>query len=182
MNNQSDKYVMASVEAIANEIKSGDTIWAGSTSSISEAFLDALAKRHNELKDVTILVAKGNRSCKILDELKYKDSFRVLSFFQEAMVQTFRKGNSANLLMASGDATIEAICKQFGVNTIAVSICPPDINDNCNVGKSGNYITTTISKYPGITKRFAIVDQNLSSAVGVEGVTSLPLSIFNLVA
>lgn len=182
MNNKSDKYVMASVEAIVNEIESGDTIWAGNTTSISVAFLDALAKRQNELKNVTILVAKGNTPCKILDELKYKDSFRVVSFFTEALVQTFKKGNASGLLMSSAETTIEAICNQFGVNTIAVSVCPPDDKKNCNVGKSGNYITTTINKYSGITKRFAIVDQNLSSAVGNESETTLPLSIFDLVA
>lgn len=83
--------------------------------------------------------------------------------------------------MSSGETTIEAICKQFGVNTIAVSVCPPDENENCNVGKSGNYITTTISKYPGIKKRFAIVDENLSYAAGngKPGHTTATISILN---
>ena len=182
MNNQTEKYVMASVDTIASEIKSGDTIWVGSTTSISTAFLDALSKRQNELENVTILAAKGNIPCKILDELKYKGSFRVLSFFTEALVETFQKGDNTGLLMSTADTTIEAICKQFGVNTIAVSVCPPDTEEKCNVGRSGNYITTTISKYSGITKRYAIIDQNLPAAVGNDSETTLPLSVFNLVA
>lgn len=91
MNNKSDKYVMASIEAIVNEMRSGDTIWAGSTTSISVAFLDALAKRQNELKNVTILVARGNKPCKILDELKYKILSAFSPFLQKPWYRPLKR-------------------------------------------------------------------------------------------
>lgn len=182
MNNNKENTSMLSVEAAANEIKSGDTIWVGCESSISKSFLDALAERHNELNDVTILAERGDISCKFLEELKYKKSFRVLSFFTEALIETYKSGNKADFFKFTAPKTIDAICKQFNVNTIAVAVCPPDENGNCNVGKSGNYITPLINNYSGITKRIAIIDQNLPMAIGIESETVLPASAFDLVS
>lgn len=167
MKNFKNDLSYVSAENAAATIKSGDTIWVGNTTGISKAFLEALAKRQNELKDVTILANKGSEPCTILDELKYRDSFHVLSFFKDALVQAYdgsEKEEKTKFLMNGTKAAIEMICKQFGVNTIAVGVCPPDSDGNCSLGKSGAFLTLAFNRYRGITKRIAIVDEDIPSA------------------
>lgn len=170
---------IVTVKAAAKEICSGDTVWVGSADSISQEFLNTLAERQSELENVTILAEKGSCSCKILDELKYKSSFHVISFFTEALVQTYQSGNKVEFFKFTAPKTIEAVCRQFDVNAIAVAVCPPGENGNCNVGKSGNFLTPIINSYPGIKKRIAIIDKNLPVGNGSESL--LPLSSFDFV-
>lgn len=174
----------ASVEFAAAAIKSGDTIWVGNTTGISNEFLEALAKRKNELKNVTILANKGNLPCNILDELKYSDSFHVLSFFKDALVQAYKgseKTEKTKFLMSGTKVAIEMICKQFGVNTIAVGVCPPDCDGYCNLGKSGAFITLAFNKYEGVSKRIAIIDKDIPFADGNKDEKEISLSQFDYV-
>ncbi|MGI5985935.1 MAG: hypothetical protein GXY01_10990 [Clostridiales bacterium] len=181
MTNLKDSKSFVSIKAAAAEIKSGDTVWVGNTSSISEEFLSALAERQNELKNVTILAAKGNRPCKILDEIKYKDSFRVLSFFTEALVQTYEKGDKVEFIMSSAAKSVAAVCKQFSINAIAIAVCPPDQDGYSSVGTSGGFITPSINDFPGITKRIAIIDPNLPDNPENENREMLDLSTFDFI-
>lgn len=177
----SDCIEIISVEAAAAEINSGDTIWAGSASSISVAFLNALSKRQHELKNITILVFKGNNPCALLDELKNKSSFKVLSFYEEAFVNTYNNGDKFKLLKSSAASAIEAVCIQFEVNTIAVAVCPPDRDGNCNVGESGSYLTPAIHRFNGITKRIAIIDKNLLAATGNKSKSTIRITEFDYI-
>lgn len=72
---------MSAEEAVAL-IKSGDHIYVQGSTSIPEVLLEALSKRGNELKDVTIYsgfgVAKGESP---ICRPEFKDSFLVDSFF-----------------------------------------------------------------------------------------------------
>ena len=170
---------LLTVEDAVNEIKSGDTVWVGSASSISTDFLDALSARQGELENVTILAEKGSLPCAILDELKYKSTFRVMSFFTEALSQTYAKGNKAAFFKFTAPKTIEAVCREFGVNTVAITVCQPDTDGNVNLGKAGNFVTPLINSYAGVTKRIAILDQTLDAADEHE--TKLALSDFDVV-
>ncbi len=176
----SSKY-RVSVKTAAAQIESGDTIWVGNTTSISKEFLDALTERQDELKDVTILANKGNEPCKILDELKFRTSFKVMSFFNEGLQETYKNGNRAEFLRSTADETVAAICRQFGVNTIAVAVCPPDINGYCNVGKSGSFVTPTINSFGGVKKRIAIIDEKLPAASEMKSSSVLKLSTFDCI-
>ena len=184
MKNSKENVSYVSVENAAAAIKSGDTIWVGNTTGISNAFLEALAERQSELKDVTILANKGNEPCKILDELKYRDSFHVLSFFGDALVQAYKKGENEDkikFLMSGSNAGTELICKQFGVNTIALGVCPPDDDGRCSLGKSGASITLAFNKNKGIAKRIAIIDENIPSATEKKSDNTLSLLQFDYV-
>ena len=176
------KYV--SVERAAATIESGDTIWVGNTAGISNAFLEALVKRQSELKNVTILANKGSTPCKILDELQYRDAFHVLSFFGDALVQAYRNGEDEEkrkFLVSGSNAGIELICKEFGVNTIAVGVCSPDPDGYSNLGTSGAFITLAFNKYKGIKKRIAIIDEGISSAAGKKEEKTISLQQFDYV-
>ena len=180
MKNLNDNARYVSTEHAAASIKSGDTIWLGNGASSYDAFLEALMERQNELKDITILFSKGKATCKILDELKYKSTFHVISFFKEALVQTYENDKITFLQSASG-SLFDMICKEFGVNTVVAAVCPLDNEGNCNVGKAGAYITPMINKHSGITNRIAIIDGNLPCKAGRNDETTISLSSFNCV-
>lgn len=175
---ENENYVSA--ERAAAAIKSGDTIWVGDTTSNYNTFLEALVKRENELEDVTILLNKSTVPCTILDELRYKNTFHVISFFKEALIQTYKKDKIA-FLQSESKAAVARICRQFGVNTLVSAVCPPDQDGFFNVGKAGVFITAIINKYPGITNRIAIIDELLPFADGINSETSIPLASFNYV-
>ena len=181
MKNSTENNNTVSVKTAAAQIKSGDTIWVGNTTSISKEFLDALTDRQNELKNVTILANKGNESCKVLDELKYRSSFKVMSFFKDGLVETYKNGNKVELLRSTADETVDAVCRQFGVNTIAVAVCPPDSNGNCNVGQSGNFLTPAINTFGGVTKRIAIIDGSLPAINDNSSKSTIKLSAFDCI-
>ncbi|PKM73139.1 MAG: hypothetical protein CVU91_06120 [Firmicutes bacterium HGW-Firmicutes-16] len=180
MKNLNDNARYESAEHVAASIKSGDTIWVGNGASIYDAFLEALMKRQDELKDITILFSEGQAPCKILDELKYKSTFRTISFFKEAFVQTYGKDKITFIQSASG-ALLDMICKEFGVNTVVAAVCPPDEKGYCNVGKAGAYITPLINKHAGISNRIALIDENLPLAIGRKDETAISLASFDCV-
>ncbi len=181
MKNLKDSKSLGSMKAAAAEIKSGDTVWVGNTNSISEEFLSALADRQDELENVTILAANGKRPCKILDEIKNSGSFRVLSFFTEALIQTYERGDKVEFLMSPAAKAITAVCKEFSVNTIAVAVCPPNQEGKSGVGTAGAFITPSINNFPGITKRIAIIDPNLPDNTKNESREMLDLSTFDFI-
>ncbi len=170
----------ASAELAAAAIKSGDTIWVGNTTGGYSAFLEALANRRNELHDVTILLNKGTAPCEILDELSFRNSFRVISFFKEALIKTF-EGDKRAFLKSQSNSVIDMICKQYGVNTMVAELCPPDSEGFCNVGTKGVYIIPMINSHSGLTRRVAIIDEQLSPAAGKKSETEVPLSVFDCV-
>ena len=176
--NENAEYVSAELAAAA--IKSGDTIWVGNTTSGYSAFLEALANRGQELHDVTILLNKGTAPCEILDELSFRNSFRIISFFKEALIKTFEE-DKRSFLKSQSNTLINMICKQYGVNTMVAELCPPDSEGFCNVGTQGVYIMPMINSYSGITRRIAIIDEQLSPAVGKKNETEIPLSAFDYV-
>lgn len=180
MKNLNDNASYISAERAAATIKSCDTLWVGNGASSYDAFLEALMKRQDELKDITILFSKGHAPCKILDELKYKSTFHVISFFKEALVQTYGN-NKIRFIQSASGALLEMICKEFGVNTIVAAACPPDEQGYCNVGKAGAYITTMINRHAGITNRIAIIDEELPCAVGSKEETAISLTSFDCV-
>ena len=180
MNNLNNNANYASVENAAASIKSGDTIWIGNSTNFYNEFLEALMKRQDELKDVTILLNKGQTSGKIYDELKNESTFHVIYFFKEALVQTFKNDKISFLKSTSGSA-VAMICKEFGVNTMVAEVCPPDEQGYCNVGKAGVYITSMINKQAGITNRIALIDEDLPLASGSKDETAIALSSFDYI-
>jgi len=73
------------------------------------------------------------------------------------------------------------ICKQFGVNTIAVGVCPPDSDGYCNLGKSGAFLTLSFNKYEGIAKRIAIIEEDIPVAAGNKDETEISLLQFDYI-
>ncbi len=73
------------VEEAAAKVKSGDTIWMGSTLCVPDAFMDKLGDRVDEVENVTLLANMFLNPNKMLMDPSYKKSFHIVTFFANVL-------------------------------------------------------------------------------------------------
>lgn len=171
-----------SINAAANNIHAGDTLWLGGTTGAAGEFLEALVARAGELKDVTVIAITGRDGSAALETLKHEYGFRVLSFFGEALMQTFTEGDRCRFTASPAARMIGIICEKYGVNTAVVPLCPPDESGVCRVGAGESFVAPTVFEFGGVTKRIALLDPDMLPASGRTATTELSISDFDVVA
>lgn len=157
----SDKYI--TLTEAAEAIESGDTIWLGSSLSISNDFLWALSKRNDELENVTLLTHKPQNPNPMLTHLKYLKAFHLASFMGSYSFSENSDAGVPGFRQTPYGTFSRMICETFKVNTIVTELCPPDEAGNCDYGTFGTGTTPYISNYEGITKTIAILNSHQPS-------------------
>ena len=120
---------IAEVRDTATRIRSGDVVWIGGTEGAANEFLSALSQRRSELKNVTLLVVTGNEPNKYLELLRHTGSIRVLSFYKEAIIESYRRSGcfgKYEFVTSPAVKAIGLICRSYGVNTMVVRRLPAD--------------------------------------------------------
>lgn len=146
---------IVSLAKAAEAIESGDVVWIGSTLSIPFSFLDKLAARANELKNVTLVGNMFVRTHDIFTDAKYLDSFKVISLVGKQIMP--KSMVNVQFVYTSGGSVVENICKRFCINVLAVEVCPPDTHGECCFGAFGA-MTSYVNTYEGINKRIVIIN------------------------
>ncbi len=144
---------LVSLEGAAAKINSGDTLWLGSTLCIPYAFMDALADRHQELEDVTLIGNMYLAPNKILMDPMYKKSFHTISMFANVLERMAAQANNIDFHSAPYGFLVDAVTKVYKANVLCVEICPPDEDGLCNVGVLGTNFTPNIFRSDSITDR-----------------------------
>lgn len=153
-----------SVRNAAAAIKSGDVIWVGSMREISNEFLDALAQRADELRNVTIVGYDFIANHDIFTDSKLGESFKVINYSDmPCKTADIVMANAERRELPEGSACRE-IAKALGVNVIAVKTCPADAKGKMSLSVYGKYATGDMLFYDGIEKTIAIVDDTLQPA------------------
>lgn len=155
---------IAEVRDTATRIRSGDVVWIGGTEGAANEFLSALSQRRSELKNVTLLVVTGNEPNKYLELLRHTGSIRVLSFYKEAIIESYRRSGcfgKYEFVTSSAVKAIGFICRSYGVNTMVVPVCPPTADGNCAVDPKQVQTALAVSACPSVTRRIALVDHSL---------------------
>lgn len=155
---------IAEVRDTATRIRSGDVVWIGGTEGAANEFLSALSQRRSELKNVTLLVVTGNEPNKYLELLRHTGSIRVLSFYKEAIIESYRRSGcfgKYEFVTSSAVKAIGFICRSYGVNTMVVPVCPPTADGNCAVDAKQVQTALAVSACPSVTRRIALVDHSL---------------------
>lgn len=127
----------------------------------------ALAQRSGELRKVTLLVVTGNEKSEVLEKLRACGSFRVVSFYREAISETYRKSGcfgKYELVTAPATKLIDLICRRYGVNTMVAPVCPPTADGRCAVDARQVQTALAVSACPTVTKRIALVDSGMRPA------------------
>ncbi|MFB0921087.1 MAG: acetyl-CoA hydrolase/transferase C-terminal domain-containing protein [Oscillospiraceae bacterium] len=172
---------LVTMSEAAGKINSGDTIWMGSTLCIPYAFMDALAERVDELSEITLLGNMYLAPTQIMMDPSYKKTFHTISFFANVLERMAASMGTIDLHSAPYADLIEAVTVVYKANVVAVEVCPPDADGNCNVGVLGTNFTPNIIKGDGIKKRIAVMNSYQPVASGSDSVTKLPLSMFDYI-
>lgn len=155
---------ISGVRELAARISSGDVIWLGSQLAISEDFLDALAERYGQLKNVTLVAYNLILQHELLTDERYKDSFKFVLFREEdGYVKVDKKRtNVSHRVLPEGDYK-NSICRDLNINTLVTEVLPPDEDGNCNLGVHGRHVTSTIIDSPELVKKYAIANEMQSA-------------------
>lgn len=167
------------IEEIRNtaaDIKSGDVVWIGGTEGAANEFLSALSQRRDELKNVTLLVVTGSEPNKYLELLRHCGNVRVLSFYRDAITETYRDGDRRAFFMSPAAKAIGLICEHYKVNTMVVPVCQPRTDGSCAVDAKQVLSALAVSKCATVTKRIALVDYALKPSC-----ESFPMDSFDTI-
>ncbi len=175
-----DEHLVKTEEAVG-KIKSGDSIWVGSTLCIPYDFLDSLADRYEELSNVTILSNMFLSPSKMLLDPTYKKAFHVVSFFPNVLERMSAQMSIVDFHSAPYTELIEAVTEVYKANTVAVEVYPPDDDGNCNVGILGTNFTPEIIRSECIKTRIAVVNKFQPVAHGADELVKIPLTMFDYI-
>lgn len=171
---------LITLDEAANLIKPQDSIWVGSALGISYAFLDKLANRYEELRDITILGHNFINYYSILVDPKFGKAFHAISFFEASPFSSLSyKTNNLEYIKKPCGPYSKTICEKFDINILIVEVCPPDKNGNCNLGVVGREITPSLIKCKGITTKIAVINELLIPSYDNGELSSIPLSDFD---
>lgn len=170
---------LVSMEVAAKQIKTGDTVWMGSTLCVPYAFMDAMADRHEELSDVTLLANMLLAPNKILMDPMYKKSFHTITFFANVLERMAAMQNNIDFHSAPYGFLVKSVTEVYKANVVAIEVCPPDEDGNFNVGVLGTNFTPTIIRNDCVKKRIAVVNKCQPVANGSDEVTKLPVAMFD---
>jgi acyl-CoA hydrolase len=172
---------LVTMSEAAAKIRSGDTIWMGSTLCIPYAFMDALAERVDELSDITLLGNLYLAPTKIMMDPGYKKTFHTISFFANMLERMAASMGTVDFHSAPYDFLIEAVTEVYKANVVAVEVCPPDADGNCNAGLLGTNFTPEIFRNDRIQTRIAVINSYQPLAHGAEELTQYPLTMFDYI-
>lgn len=172
---------LTTMDEAAMAVKSGDTIWLGSTLCIPDAFMDKLADRVDELHDVTLLANMYLNPNRMLMDPSFKKSFHIVSFFANVLERMSAQAGVIDFHSAPYGNLETAVTQIYHANIVAVEVCPPDADGNCNVGVLGTNFTPEIIRHDTVQTRIAVINKYQPVAHGSDAVTKLPLSMFDYI-
>lgn len=152
------------IKDAAAGIKSGDVIWVGYAKEISDEFLEALADRHNELRNVTIV---GHNFLKLHDffgDPAYSEAFHIVNFTDmPARPQDRFLCNMENRYPPEGSICSE-IAGELKINVLAVKTCPVNDQGQVLLSTFAKNATCDILYYNELARTIAITDEKMRPA------------------
>ncbi|MBP8639435.1 MAG: hypothetical protein KBI01_00835 [Oscillospiraceae bacterium] len=148
---------LVSIEEAAKAIQPGDVIYMGQATNIPYAFLDYLYEHKEEYHDVTFWYNVFNYPANMIFDHDTKEHFRLLNIYNLPVDRMGIDEHTVEVLGAGYDSYTWCMW-EYGVNTSALQICPPDANGYCNVGCYGVTTNSTTNLDPRIVKKFGFID------------------------
>ena len=150
-----EEHLVTMAEA-AGKIKSGDTIWMGSSLCIPYDFMELLADRYEELSNVTLLGNMYLSPVKVLFDPTYKKAFHTISFFPNVFERMSADMGIVDLHSAPYGSLFETVTRVYKANVVAVEVCPSDEEGYFNVGLLGTNFTPNIMHNGGLSTKIAV--------------------------
>lgn len=148
---------LVTIEEARKAIKPGDVIFMGQATNIPYAFLDEMYANKEEYHDVTFWYNVMNYPANMIFDHDTKEHFRLLNIYNLPLDRMAIEERTIEVLGAGYD-TYPWCMREYGVNTMAMQICPPDENGWCNVGCYGVTSHSLANQNPNIVKKLGFID------------------------
>lgn len=172
---------LVSMEEAVGKIKSGDTVFMGSTLCVPDAFMDKLGDRVDELENITLLANMYLSPNKILLDPSYKKTFHTISMFANVLERMSAQQNIIDFHSAPYGDLISAVTDVYKANVVAVEVCPADENGFFNTGLLGTNFTPNVMRHECVKTRIAVVNKFQPPAHGSDEVTKYPVEMFDYI-
>lgn len=148
---------LVTIEEAAKHIEPGDVIFLGQATQVPYAFLDYLYEHKEEYHDVTFWYNVMNYPNNMVFDHDIKKHFRLLNIYNLPLDRMGIDAHTVEVLGAGYDSYTNCM-KEYGVNSSALQVAPPDENGWCNVGGYGVCTNALTERMPEITKKFGFID------------------------
>ena len=169
---------LTTMENAAKAIKPGDVVWLGSGAETSCALFDALHADMTGYHDVTLMYNVAFTPSDLMFDPETKKHFRLISFFNLPLERMSGEMGIMEYHSCGYDQLGKGVF-EYGGNTVALSVCPPDEDGWCNVGIFGVGTASQIEPDPRIKKRIAIIDKGQVSIPGERDLVSIHITKFD---
>jgi acyl-CoA hydrolase len=148
---------LVSMEETTKAVHPGDVFWLGQASTIPYAWLEELYAHMADYHDVTLYYNVMNAPASMVFDPDVKKHFRLMSAY---CLPVERMAIDMNTIEPGGCSydTMQFAPFEYGCNSMALHVCPPDENGYCNVGAYGVSTNQIIQLDPRITKRICFID------------------------
>ncbi|PKM71873.1 MAG: hypothetical protein CVU91_12015 [Firmicutes bacterium HGW-Firmicutes-16] len=171
---------LVSMEDAAKVIKAGDVVWMGQATQVPYAFLDELHAHKESYNDVTLIWNCANVPFNMIFDPDAKKHFRMLSLFCLPLERMSGDMGVMEYPSVGYEFTIKYVF-EYGCNTIAYQVCPPDENGFCNYGAYGISNGAQVATDPRITKKIAFIDHGQYAVPGKQEDVSMHISEFDYI-
>ena len=163
----------------AGYIENGDCVWMGQASEIPYTMLNYLDAHKEDYHDVTLLWNVMNVPNDLIFDHDAKKHFKMMSAYNLPLERmAIDMGN-----IECGGTTydyLQSWPEQYGCNTVALHVCPPDEDGWCNVGLYGVISNGIICERDFIKKKIAFIDRTGQWPIpGDREITSMHVSEFD---
>ncbi len=148
---------LVTIEEAAKNIVPGDVIFLGQATQVPYAFLDYLYEHKEDYSDVTFWYNVMNVPNNMVFDHDIKGHFRLLNIYNLPLDRMGIEAHTVEPLGAGYD-TYTNCMQEYGVNSSALQVAPPDENGWCNVGGYGVCTNAVTERMPEITKKFGFID------------------------
>jgi len=145
------------MEEAAKKLVPGDRVWIGQATQIPYALLEELYAHMDDYHDIMLMYNVAVQPVQMLFDPDTKNHFRLMSAF---CLPLERIAGEMGIMEYCG-FNFDQLSKgpfEYGANTLAIQICPPDENGYCNVGSYGMSVNKVITQRPELKKRLAFID------------------------
>lgn len=149
---------LVSVEEAARAISAGDVVWMGQGPEIPFTMLDEMHIHMEDYHDVFLIWNVATMPFGMLFDPESRKHFRMTSFFNLPLERMSGEMGVMEYHSCGYDHLDEGFF-EYGGNTAALHVCPPDEDGWCNVGHYGVSTTSLIINDPRVKKRIGFIDR-----------------------
>ncbi|NCC66867.1 MAG: hypothetical protein EOM14_01550 [Clostridia bacterium] len=149
---------LISIGEAVDKLQDGDGVYIGQATMIPFSFLDEIYAKMENFKNISFWSNVMSGPINMVFDHNSREHFHLKSIYQLPIERMGIDEHTIEFLGAGYDQ-YEYCMWENGINTSAITYCPPDENGWCNCGCYGMGTNNTTSRDPRMKKKFAFIDK-----------------------